>query len=91
MMILLFLISGAFAGALVRTIKEVMNLKKEIRLLHSAVEEHDGLIQANIDNTVHNGTMIVKLETYLGLNQQSCPEGCEDNCLFCPHAVESDT
>lgn len=90
MMILLFLISGAFAGALFRTIKEVMNLKKEIRLLHSAVEEHDGLIQANIDNTVHNGTMIVKLETYLGLNQQSCPEGCEDNCLFCPHAVESD-
>lgn len=91
MMILLFLISGAFAGALFRTIKEVMNLKKEIRFLHSAVEEHDGLIQANIDNTVHNGTMIVKLETYLGLNQQSCPEGCEDNCLFCPHAVESDT
>ena len=91
MMILLFLISGAFAGALFRNIKEVMNLKKEIRLLHSAVEEHDGLIQANIDNTVHNGTMIVKLETYLGLNQQSCPEGCEDNCLFCPHAVESDT
>ncbi len=32
MMILLFLISGAFAGALFRTIKEVMNLKKEIRL-----------------------------------------------------------
>ena len=90
-MILLFLISGALAGALVRTIKEVMNLKKEIRILHSAVEEHDGLIQANIDNTVHNGTMIVKLETYLGLNQQSCLEGCEDNCLFCPHAVESDT
>lgn len=35
MMILLFLISGAFAGALFRTIKEVMNLKKEIRFLHS--------------------------------------------------------
>lgn len=52
MMILLFLISGAFAGALFRTIKEVMNLKKEIRLLHSAVEEHDLLISQNIDHTI---------------------------------------
>lgn len=66
-------------------------LIRKVQSLEYQLEEHDGLIQANIDNTVYNGTMIVKLETYLGLNQQSCPEGCEDNCLFCPHAVESDT
>ena len=90
-MILLFLISGALAGALVRTIKEVMNLKKEIRLLHSAVEEHDGLIQANIDNTVCNGIRVGKIETNLGLNQDSCSEECQDHCLFCVHSVESDT
>lgn len=91
MMILLFLISVLLGFSNILILKQMLNLKKEIRLLHSAVEEHDGLIQSNIDNTVHNGTMIVKLETYLGLNQHSCPEGCEDNCLFCPHAVESDT
>lgn len=90
MMILLFLISGAFAGALFRTIKEVMNLNKEIRHLHSAVEEHDGLIQANIDNTVCNGIRIENIETDLGLNQDSCSEECYDRCFFCSYSVESD-
>lgn len=62
MMILFALISGALAGALFRTIKEVMNLKKEIRLLHSAVEEHDVLIQQVITYQVNDGLKILELE-----------------------------
>lgn len=84
MMILLFLISGAFAGALFWTIKEVMNLKKEIRLLHSAVEEHDLLISQNIDHTIENFSRISDIEKHIGIDINVC-DGClVDDCQGCP-------
>ena len=85
MMILLFLISGAFAGALFRTIKEVMNLKKEIRFLHSAVEEHDLLISQNIDHTIENFSRISDIEKHIGIDINVC-DGClVDDCQGCPY------
>lgn len=89
MMILLFLISGALAGALVRTIKEVMNLKKEIRLLHSAVEEHDGLISQNIDYVNESYHRILDIEKHIGINTDVC-DGClVDDCQGCPYIEKS--
>ncbi len=89
MMILLFLISGAFAGALFRTIKEVMNLKKEIRLLHSAVEEHDLLISQNIDHTIENFSRISDIEKHIGIDINVC-DGClVDDCQGCPYIEKS--
>ena len=83
MMILLFLISGAFAGGLFRTIKEVMNLKKEIRLLHSAVEEHDRLISQNIDHAIDNSLRISDIEKHIGIDINVC-DGClSDDCQGC--------
>lgn len=89
MMILLFLIIGAFAGALFRTIKEVMNLKKEIRLLHSAVEEHDLLISQNIDHTIENYSRISDIEKHIGIDINVC-DGClVDDCQGCPFIEKS--
>lgn len=89
MMILLFLISAAFAGALFRTIKEVMNLKKEIRLLHSAVEEHDLLISQNIDHTIENFSRISDIEKHIGIDINVC-DGClVDDCQGCPYIEKS--
>lgn len=89
MMILLFLISGVLACALVRTIKEVMNLKKEIRLLHSAVEEHDLLISQNIDHTIENFSRISDIEKHIGIDINVC-DGClVDDCQGCPYIEKS--
>ena len=89
MMILLFLISGVLAGALVRTIKEVMNLKKEIRLLHSAVEEHDLLISQNIDHIIENFSRISDIEKHIGIDINVC-DGClVDDCQGCPYIEKS--
>ena len=89
MMILLFLIYGAFAGALFRTIKEVMNLKKEIRLLHSAVEEHDLLISQNIDHIIENFSRISDIEKHIGIDINVC-DGClVDDCQGCPFIEKS--
>ena len=89
MMILLFLISGALAGALFRTTKEVMNLKKEIRLLHSAVEEHDLLISQNIDHTIENFSRISDIEKHIGIDINVC-DGClVDDCQGCPYIEKS--
>lgn len=83
MMILLFLISGAFAGALFRTIKEVMNLKKEIRFLHSALEEHGLLISQNIDYIIENSSRISDIEKHIGIDINVC-DGClVDDCQGC--------
>ena len=89
MMILFFLISGALAGALFRTIKEVMNLKKEIRLLHSAVEEHDGLISQNIDHAIENSSRISDIEKHIGINIDVCDCCMEDDCQGCPYIEKS--
>lgn len=89
MMILFTLISGALAGALFRTIKEVMDLKKEIGLLHSAVEEHDGLIFQNIDHVMENFSRISDIEKHIGIDINVC-DGCMvDDCQGCPHIEKS--
>lgn len=89
MMILFALISGALAGALFRTIKEVMNLKKEISNLHLAVEEHDLLISQNIDHAIENFSRISDIEKHIGINIDVC-DGCMvDDCQGCPYIEKS--